>query len=492
MARLLNFQTPIFGIGLAYYRPYWIIGHKWGTEFRLHACLLGSYVAIPEFSDHPDSFAEYPELAQKRSEFPVWKKMLVTVAGVSGNILCSYAVLMILIAAIGQPQRSILVYSLSKETTIALRAGLKCQDQILSVNGTDFDNPSELATYQAKHPNTLMEYKIVRSGNPLAISMVSNTKGKVGISIYPGSSTSYKHISNPLRSIHLASKLLLSYVQNFYGGLIQLFYRPAGVISEAFRALFELSKQSLYGNWALSLVLFSQISVYWALINLIPYPGISGGNLLWYVFYLLKASYNWLKRAAAKCKVQDYQGTIDDYDSAIKLDNTPSYSFKSRAESKAAINDYAGAGSDYDEAIRLDPNDASIYVARSKNNSSRERYSEAMEDANHAIDLDQYNVEAFIQKGNIKRLIEDDLGAIDEYTEAIRLSQPHFQQKSLGEIMNTCSYAYFYRGDAHLLSGDINAAMKDYTTAKELNHDLFGMVSDRYSTIAQSVLSEQS
>ncbi len=50
VARFFGFQTPVFGFGLPF-GPHWTIGHKWGTEFRIHALLLGGFVLIPELGD---------------------------------------------------------------------------------------------------------------------------------------------------------------------------------------------------------------------------------------------------------------------------------------------------------------------------------------------------------------------------------------------------------------------------------------------------------
>lgn len=61
VARYFGFQTPIFGFGLPFFGPYWTIGHKWGTEFRIHALLIGGYVAIPELGDESSSSQELLE-----------------------------------------------------------------------------------------------------------------------------------------------------------------------------------------------------------------------------------------------------------------------------------------------------------------------------------------------------------------------------------------------------------------------------------------------
>src|ERR1700722_14540063 len=85
VARFFGFQTPIFGFGLPF-GPHWVVGKKWGTEFRIHACLLGGYVAIPELGDESNADA-FGALTQPFRKFPIWQRALVAVAGVAFNVL---------------------------------------------------------------------------------------------------------------------------------------------------------------------------------------------------------------------------------------------------------------------------------------------------------------------------------------------------------------------------------------------------------------------
>jgi len=61
VARLFGFQTPVFGFGLPF-GPSWIIGRRWDTEFRIHAFLMGGYVAIPELGDESQCLLTAPGL----------------------------------------------------------------------------------------------------------------------------------------------------------------------------------------------------------------------------------------------------------------------------------------------------------------------------------------------------------------------------------------------------------------------------------------------
>src|ERR1700737_385184 len=93
VARYFGVQTPVFGFGLPF-GPSWVVGHKWGTEFRVHACLLGGYVAIPELGDESNAKEEHYGVPLKPfKKFPIWQRALVAFAGVGFNIMFAWLVM---------------------------------------------------------------------------------------------------------------------------------------------------------------------------------------------------------------------------------------------------------------------------------------------------------------------------------------------------------------------------------------------------------------
>ena len=128
VARLFGFQTPVFGFGWPF-GPTWTIGKKWGTEFKLHALLIGGYVAIPELGDESSiskdaEGAGYAEMELKPfRKFPVWQRALVALAGVTFNVIFAYFVMVAMLSILGEPVQPTVVYSLVKENPIAAQSG---------------------------------------------------------------------------------------------------------------------------------------------------------------------------------------------------------------------------------------------------------------------------------------------------------------------------------------------------------------------------------
>jgi tetratricopeptide (TPR) repeat protein len=69
-------------------------------------------------------------------------------------------------------------------------------------------------------------------------------------------------------------------------------------------------------------------------------------------------------RGLTKYKLGDYQGAIQDYNQALRLDSTYTYAYNNRGIAKKNLKDYQGAIQDYNKAIELKPNYAEAYYSR--------------------------------------------------------------------------------------------------------------------------------
>jgi len=143
VARFFGFQTPVFGFGLPF-GPHWVLGRRWGTEFRIHACLLGGYVAIPELGDESNAKEEnYGAPLKPFRKFPIWQRALVAFAGVGMNIVFAYLVMFVMLSSVGQPTQPTVVYSLIKENPIAANAGVTVGDRVTAVDGEKVETPGD-------------------------------------------------------------------------------------------------------------------------------------------------------------------------------------------------------------------------------------------------------------------------------------------------------------------------------------------------------------
>ena len=74
-----------------------------------------------------------------------------------------------------------------------------------------------------------------------------------------------------------------------------------------------------------------------------------------------------------------------------------------------------------------------------------------------AIELDPVDDYAYVNRGNAKKTLKDDYGAIEDYSKAIELKPDY-------------ASAYNNRGTAKENSGDLNGACADWIKAASLRH----------------------
>jgi membrane-associated protease RseP (regulator of RpoE activity) len=300
VARFFGFQTPVFGFGLPF-GPHWVVGKKWGTEFRIHACLLGGYVAIPELGDESNQDAFGMELKTFR-KFPIWQRALVAFAGVGFNILFAYIVMVTMYLTLGQPSQQTGVYSLIKDNPIAMNAGIKLKDEIVSIDDMKVATPEDAVKYLTSHKSTTVHVNILRDKQPLTIDMTTNKDGKVGMGLAPMGQITYTPVTgNFFDTLGLALKRLwdLTYTMiTMLGQLVQGILnigKPSGgqpAITagdmHGVLAVVYMGSNIVKSDWTQIFMFTVMISMDLAIINLIPWPALDGGHLAFMLFEAIR------------------------------------------------------------------------------------------------------------------------------------------------------------------------------------------------------------
>lgn len=294
VARMFGFQTPVFGFGLPF-GPYWVMGHKWGTEFRFHACLLGGYVAIPELGDESNAKEEnYGVPLQPFKKFPIWQRALVAVAGVAMNVFFAYIVILTMLTTIGDHHQAIGVKALPPENKIAAQAGVKVNDELPSIDGVPMKSSQEIVLYLGHHANQRVVLNVIRDKQRIDIPVTTNAAGKVGMALDGVGEAEYiKPQGNFFEVAVMAWDKMWFLTGQMIGALGMVFQgimsggkaaapgAPAVGIGDVHgvMAVVKFGMDVFSSDWRGLFLFTALISLDLAIINLVPWPALDGGHL---------------------------------------------------------------------------------------------------------------------------------------------------------------------------------------------------------------------
>jgi regulator of sigma E protease len=299
VARFFGFQTPVFGFGLPF-GPSWTVGKRWGTEFRIHACLLGGYVAIPELGDEsnaqPDAFG-VPLAPFKK--FPIWQRALVAFAGVGMNMIFAYLVTLFMFINLGQPSTVTAVAALPAVNPIAANAGVKVGDEVVAIDGHQVAGSDDIIDYLSEHKSSKVTLNVVRDKAPLDLTMTTNDHGKVGMVLTGKPPVIYKKMTgNFFDTCGQSFKWLSKMTKMMVDGLGQMF---EGIVSggkggapgapkvglqdlHGVLAVIKIGADIAQQDWSQLFMFTIMISMDLALVNLVPWPALDGGHLAFMTF----------------------------------------------------------------------------------------------------------------------------------------------------------------------------------------------------------------
>jgi len=330
VARFFGFQTPVFGFGLPF-GPSITIGKRWNTEFKIHACLLGGYVAIPELGDESNADAFGPPEKPFR-KFPIWQRALVAVAGVTFNVIFAYFVCLVMVLSMGDPATRVVAGNCIKENPIAQNAGFKPGDILIAIDGNNVTGQSDTISMIKSHKNLPMTVTIRRpdeaqnkeqsDGDPrkvteseylaqenamqlLTLKMTPNEKGAIGLELmekYPyfkkidGSPVevagyaAFKLTDLTHSMLDALGQMVQGLIQGVAGGKKASGGAPAVGIGDlhGVLAVVVFGADVAQQDWSKLFLFTIMISMDLAIINLLPWPALDGGHLAFMLFEAIR------------------------------------------------------------------------------------------------------------------------------------------------------------------------------------------------------------
>lgn len=275
-----------------------LVPAKGSTIYSLNWLPIGGFVKIKGENDNgdvePDSFA-----AKK-----IWKRIVILSAGVIMNVILAWF-LFAVGYMIGMPQATTDVGPSARvseamvaiidvrENSPAASAGLVTGDFIISVNGQAVALEKDLQELVGANPGQEVSLVIERAGEELALTVTPEAsaegKGVIGVGIMAAGTVSYPFFNAVIEGAKTTGWLLKEIFVAF-GGLIKNlvggesvgadFAGPIGIAN--------ITGQAARLGLAHLLQFTALLSLNLAVINILPFPALDGGRILFLLVEKIK------------------------------------------------------------------------------------------------------------------------------------------------------------------------------------------------------------
>ena len=311
VAKLCGIQVNEFSIGMG--PVLWKKNHK-GTQYSLRVLPVGGFVALegeesPEsqqaetardaredifssskhdlniLSTESDGEVQEKPTGVPLNEAPVWQRVLVMVAGAVMNFVLGFVVLVVLIAAQNEPITSKTIYAI-QDGALCGQTGLQAGDKVLAVNGRRCFVANDILYELVRTRSYSADFTVLRDGQKVQLPGVQfdtwqdeqgETHMSIGFSVYGLEKTP----GNVLRE---ASNSVLYYGRIVFTSLVDLMRGresinnlsgPVGIVSA-------IGQAASYG-WQDLLELLALITINLGIFNLLPFPALDGGKVVFLV-----------------------------------------------------------------------------------------------------------------------------------------------------------------------------------------------------------------
>lgn len=139
-----------------------------------------------------------------------------------------------------------------------------------------------------------------------------------------------------------------------------------------------------------------------------------------------------------KLELENYQGSIEDYDKAVQLEPSNYDAYLNRGRCKYALKDYNNAIADFTIAIKINPNCNKAYSYRGQAKNRLKDYEGSIEDCTKAIQLDSSSEWAYLSRSESRKELKDFKGAEEDrkkFDELTSYFKPYI--KNITKIINS-------------------------------------------------------
>ena len=316
VAKLCGVQVNEFSIGMG---PVLLKKMHHGTQYSLRALPVGGFVAL-EGEESPESQqAEREErsdleerpLSQRSgadgspnggalngeklsqptgkplNEAPVWQRALIMAAGACMNFLLGFVVMAIVLAAQNEPITSRVIYAV-EDGALCGQTGLEAGDKVLAVNGRRCFVANDMLYELMRTEDYSASFTVLRDGKKVELPCVQfdtwqdedgETHMSLGFTVYGIKKTPVNVIKEAWNSVLYYGRIIFTSLMDLLRGResINDLSGPVGIVTA-------IGQAASYG-WQDLLELLALITVNVGIFNLLPFPALDGGKV---VFLLIE------------------------------------------------------------------------------------------------------------------------------------------------------------------------------------------------------------
>ena len=316
VAKLCGVQVNEFSIGMG---PVLLKKMHHGTQYSLRALPVGGFVAL-EGEESPESqqaereersdLEERPlsqrsgadsspnggtlngeEVSQPTgkplNEAPVWQRALIMAAGACMNFLLGFVVMAIVLAAQNEPITSRVIYAV-EDGALCGQTGLEAGDKVLAVNGRRCFVANDMLYELMRTEDYSASFTVLRDGKKVELPRVQfdtwqdedgETHMSLGFTVYGIRKTPVNVIKEAWNSVLYYGRIIFTSLMDLLRGResINDLSGPVGIVTA-------IGQAASYG-WQDLLELLALITVNVGIFNLLPFPALDGGKV---VFLLIE------------------------------------------------------------------------------------------------------------------------------------------------------------------------------------------------------------
>lgn len=302
-AKLFDIRVDEFAIGF----PPKIIGKKIGeTQYNLNMIPLGGYVKI--FGEDPnDESISGPESTRSFVNAKKWKQIIILLSGILMNIIFAWILISIsfnfgLLTSIDDQFKdkaqnvSVMVLSVLKDSP-SEKAGLKEGDNIIKISSgkTKINYPtiSQIQNIISESNGIIeVEYsRVLATGTASIIAKDGVVEGKkaIGISMTLVGTVKFGFFQSFYEGAKLTALETVSISKGIYGFIVGAFKGETNLISQVSGPVGIAGMVGQASSMGISFLLsfIAMISVNLAMLNLVPFPALDGGRVLFVLIEII-------------------------------------------------------------------------------------------------------------------------------------------------------------------------------------------------------------